>query len=668
MMRNHSCLFLILGCLCLQPGILSGQIVPIGELPERPQFGTIPDSLFEDPAGVSAPVEILHRYTDIGFSERNRTPMATIEILVRMRIGTDDPLLIADASQISLPYYAYENMEVITEVEGWTHHTDGSRTAMDTDQMVDTGLSPLYRLLEFTLPAATEGDVLEFRYKMERRYLDELPDHYFTWRFPVRLNHLVLRNEPFLRYETVPENLTTEVGYQEARIDRSGLPLLFSIPRPEPHLVQHWVARDVPPVRELEYAGSIEDRRARLRFLVSEFGRPRQPLINSWEVVIARLRRGDGNPWHHIVALEELHRIGEQIAEEADTPGSQELVQEIFTYLNSRMVFNGEHRTVPETDPARVLEGDPSDQAAINLALTSLLRGAGLNASPLFVAGRERGRVNRSLPTIYQFNRLLVQVTTDEGELVMDGSYAYSRPGMIPPESWTRNALLLGPDSFHWVDPEPGYGLYDLDLELEAWMDANGDLEANFTAVTSGYPARQIRSELAEGRPAGEIVSGLFLDAYGDLILTEATIEEVEEGQFPIRIEASFRIPQYAVSFQEGLQFRPMIVGYLYSNPFEEEERRIPVTLDGPESISVRYTIHLPDQFRVQSQQEEQLLQGGDAQLREQYELDGRTLYYSFGLEIPRREYHPDQYPALRQLYERWVTVSHQEWFAGSSE
>jgi hypothetical protein len=61
--------------------------------------------------------------------------------------------------------------------------------------------------------------------------------------------------------------------------------------------------RDIAAVDNEAYISSINDLRGRLKFQVSEFGRPRQPLDNSWEIVVAQIRRQGDNPYQVIEEL-----------------------------------------------------------------------------------------------------------------------------------------------------------------------------------------------------------------------------------------------------------------------------------------------------------------------------------------------------------------------------
>jgi hypothetical protein len=310
-----------------------------------------------------------------------------------------------------------------------------------------------------------------------------------------------------------------------------------------------------------------------------------------------------------------------------------------------------------------VLSGEPANRAEINLVLLTMLRGAGIDAHPLYLSGREFGRIDRAFPSLFQFNRLLVFSEEGGEPLFMDAAFSHSLPNLIPVDSYNLQGMVLMEESFEWVSIAPDRSVFDLSIHVDADLRDDGTLEGLLRAETAGYPSRRIRSELDAGRPETEILERIFFDIYPETELSSSRIEVSSENRDQIRVETEFTIPGYAVTFTEGIEFRPMAVGYLYRNPFESTERRVPITLDAPEMLEIDYEVRLPDGFRIgaRNQQRETSLAG--AALREMYETEGNTIRYSFDIDISRKEFPTDVYGQLRRIYERWVVLSNETWF-----
>jgi len=627
---------------------------------ELRNFGEIPDSLYQMKREDDAPYEYLLKESIVRFEEIKGSIVSIIDHHIRIKVYTDDPILKAEASLVGIPFYFEDNMENVIDIRAVTHQPDGRKTELSEDEIRTVDLNARYKVKEFTMPEVENGSVIEYRYRVMRRYIEELPDFHFSHRVPTREAKLTLLNERYLRYDTIRENINFDLEYIEQRVDTSNIPLVFSYNRPEPVLVQKWNAENVPAIDESAYISSIDDLRGKLKFQISEFGIPRQPLDNSWDLVAAQIRRSM-NPLKLVGKNEELMQLGAEIAASIENPVA--LQDSIFRLVNSESQFNGMNGAFSGEDFGHVLDGEPSNQADINMALLSILRGAGIDAWPLYISGRDFGRINKAFPSVYQFNRMLVVSYIGEDEYFMDASFPQSSPDLIPVESYNEQGLLLKDKSHKWLDIQPKESRFDLDVNLNATVLKDGTLKGNIQVLSGGYPAQRIRQELQSGKSKDEVAKSIFFEVYTDAEINNTKVESLENDKLKMNLSADFTMEDYAASFTDGLQFRPMIVGYLFRNPFESTTRSAPITLDAPEKISIRYEISLPEGFRVEAANQSRSTNLPGASLTETYQSEGQKIVYMFEVEISNKEFPADLYSQLRRLYERWVALSNDEWF-----
>lgn len=644
----------------------------LNDPPPPVRFGVLDPSLFQEEPGHDYPFEFLQKNVTIRFRETAGRIEAVLEYHNRIRVLSDDPVHWAEAALVGIPWLHDSELEEITGIEGATHLPDGTIIPLDPAEVRTVEYHAGYRISEFIMPGVRKGSILEYRYRIHRRWLDELPDFFLSARVPVRSAHVAIHNEEYIRYEVTPSNVGVDLHHLEELTDTSSLPRVFTLRRPEPVSVEHWIAREIPPVGEEIYISSLADLSARLHFQMSEFGRPRQPLENSWEWVVAQIRRGRNNPYDWIRALEPLRELGRGMARD----GAE--WQEIFRYLNRSVTFNGVHRAFPENSWQEIgeaeewseplLGGEPADQATINLMLLALLDGAGVDAHPVYLSGRDAGRINPLFPSLFQFTQMIVAVQEADGSNhLVDASWPDSRPGLIPVGSWNRTGLELMREGFRWVEVRPESSRFVLDLALDAELSEYGELSGKIRIRSEGYPAREMERRLRSTESPAEVIQESFFSIYSDAVIESAQVEPAErEGE--VALSARFRIPGYGYSFREGLQFQPLVIGHLFQNPFPGASRTVPVTLDAPERLDVKYRISLPPGYGVEQTRGSEVTRITGAELREEYRLEGRELNYTFGVRIDRVEYSPDEYRDLRRFYNRWVELSNEQWFVGRSE
>jgi hypothetical protein len=629
------------------------------------KFGQVAMSEIEIDPESEYPYEYLLKEASVRFTQQSGGIVALIDHLIRIKVHTDEPVFITEASMVGIPFYFSENMERITNLEGITHQPDGSFYQFNGRDARIVDLNSRYRILEFEMPEVQQGSVIEYKYTLQRRYIEELPDFHFSQRVPVREVNFYLQNEDYMRFDTIEENIDFELSYSEQRVDTSSIPFVFTYERPDPVFIQIWRAQEIPAIDAAAFVSSLDDIRGKLKFQVSEFGLPRQPLENSWEFVAAQIQR-NANPYQTLEANSELLQAGSALFDEIADPVQRQ--DSIFHYVNRRAQFDGVGAVFAENRLMHVLEGYPSNQAEINMVLLALLRGAGIDARPLYISGREFGRINKSFPSLYQFNRMLVVSEIEGKKRFMDASFSHSMPDLIPVESYNEQGMILSGREYEWVEISPERSLFYMEIDMDASLSAEGHLSGTLKATTRGYPARQIRSDLSRGVPLDEIAKESFFEVYPESEISNAIIEISGSDMDLVQVETDFRIENYSVTFSDGIEFRPMVVGYLFGNPFESAERNVPVTLDAPENLSISYRIQLPAGFTTDVAGETRSTNLRGAELFEEYLTDGNIIEYSFDIDISRKEFPPDQYSELRRLYERWVMLSNDVWFIGNGQ
>ncbi|MDZ7715886.1 MAG: DUF3857 domain-containing protein [Balneolaceae bacterium] len=642
-------------CFYLLPVASNAQVLESDSL----EFGTVPDSLFsmqeygEDP---SAPFVYMLKEADIRFENDDRSIIAVLDYYVRIKIFDAS---VQQASVVAIPYYFERGIEEIQNIRAITHSPEGQKTTLAKSNVRTININSRYNVKEFTMPNVEDGSVLEYAYQIRRRYIEELPDFFLAHQAPTALAKASITYPHYLRYDVIPVDFDGRLQNQSQRIDTSSVKKIFTVPQPDPILKETWVAKNVPAIKEEAYISSIDDYRGKLKFKLSEFGNPRQKLENSWDFVVAELRRNQ-NVLEKIAGYTQAKALGRDIAQEFK---NKEAIQDsIFRHLNSSMNYNGSRSPFSNVSDKQVLNGNLADQAAINQTLLAMLRGAGIEAYPMLISTREFGQIDRSFPSFFQFNGQLVYSEINKQPYFMDASFAYSQPNLIPITTYNENGLMLKEEDYQWKEITPLKSKFDISITIDARLDEEGNLSGSISSESSGYPAQVIREKYSNGQRANNIIREAIFDGYSNIELRGQELNNLQDYENPVVMNTEFMLPNYATSFSDGLELRPMVVGYLMSNPFNEGNRDLPVTLDAPEKLDLVYNIQLPDGFTFDEGAENRSIQLPGASFTESYDTDGKTLRYEFHIDISKKQFEPEVYPQLLDLYERWVRLSNGKW------
>ena len=625
------------------------------------QFGVVPDSLFEmnilsNSSGV--PYIITNKEVDITFQEVGGGIVAVLKHHRRLKIFDASA---REASVVTIPYYFKEDMEQVSKVKGITYLPNGERYELDKGAIRTININSRYNVKEFAMPKVQDGAVLEYSYVVQRRYIEELPDFYLSHNVPTAHAKVEITYPQYLRYEGVIENFDKKVQHNFSYTDTSSVPKIFTIPRPDPVVTERWTASDIPAVEQEAFISALDNYRGKIKFILSGFGLPRQKLDTSWEVVVAKFRR-NSNPLEAIQRYNYARALGDSIAEANPQISRSALQNSIYRYVNDRMNFSEAYAPYSTESDSAVLAGQPMGQAAINQTLLAMLRGAGIKAYPVLTSTRSSGTINRDFPSFYQFNALAVQSKIDGQQYMMDASFPYSQPNLIPTEMSSGRGLLMKEDSFKWVPMQAEKSTFDIQVDVDGRLQADGTLSGKIVAHQEGYPAQLIRQKKADGASDVDILRQTLFDGYSRIKADQVQVKNLKSYDKPVKIVASFAIENYATSFRDGLEFNPMVVGYLRQNPFEDKKRDLPVTLDAPEHLDVSYSIQLPEGFSVGEQLLDKNIGFPGASFKERYNATSNILQYSFRINISRKKFAPNRYSQLLNLYNRWVQLSNSSW------
>ena len=636
----------------------------LAAISDLPEYGFIPDSLLRSDITQNypdAPYLVLLKGLRVTFENTDRGILALLHHHERIKIASKEGL---PASVVSVPYYSDKNMESVTGIRGRTFHPDGSFTDLDTSDVRNLNLNSRYDLKEFSLPDVEPGAVLEYQYTIERRFIEELPRFTLSSRVPTQQVIVELINPDYLRYRVEPQNLPRELHYTKSVIDTSSVPKVFTFDRPEPLLKETWKISQLKPIQSSPISERYNEQAAHLNFQLTAFGKPRQPLELSWEYIVAKMRR-ELNPWDNIDAFPQLDSIGREVAKVIDDPVA--LQDSIYFLVNQRAAYNEGLGTFTGNRLDSVMAGELSPKSAINQALIGVLRGAGIEANPLLLSARNYGDINKEFPSIFQFNTLLVHTVINGQSYFLDASYPMGSVGLLDTESFNRTGLVFQRQGFTWVDLEPTQSKFSTKVALAATLQPDGTLVGRMETIAEGYAAREIRKLLARGFEKGEVLRSTFLDIYPEVATRNVTIT-IAEDRTEVTLAGDVRIVQYATSYRSGLEYRPLVTGYLLSNPIDQSAETASVQLDAPEQLSLHFEITIPEALTLKSEQSNSKTSFEGAYFEEYYRAEEQTLRYGFEIDITKREFTPERIPQLYDLYEKWVDVSNLKWFLTKSD
>lgn len=626
--------------------------------PEAPVYGSIPMQAFvTDPADtLENAYRFLYKGTDINFEVLDNRIHALITNHVRVRVQAVNGVI---AGFLSIPLYADNDLETLESIEGRTWSGPGAWTELDASARRVVSVNERFAVTEFTMPDLKPGVVLEYKYTVRRRYLEELPDFHLMMSQPVDFAMVRLVNSTFLRYRSIPIHGAGRLQFAEARVDTGKVRTIFEGRSSEPLLVQVWHARNIPALREEPLSGSPDDYRWRIKFQWSEFGNPRQYLESGWDVVAAELRRRPGL-LSNIERYEDGRRVGAGFGMRIADRRTR--LDSVYAFVRDRANPSVNKGITTDEPLSNVLEGAPSAHATINQALIAVLRGAGFSAWPLFTASRDYGNILTDFPSYYQFNRTLVYVDMPGGPILLDASDPHFAAGMIPEDVVGGKGFLVKDDSHDWVELRTQQTQSALDVRFTGELRGDGTLRGSLESRHRGYKAHQLL-ERAFSMPDAVVLAEELLFRNTNRVTYNSASVKADGPDTEVGLDLDLEIPRFGLSFSNGVEFMPMIVGWLEANPLGDGPRRLPVSVNIPETFSLDVSLKVPRDYRMPqpSDMQEARMPGG--YIRVAYRQESDSLHYRVDIMLDAVTVPPDEVRSIRAFYDDWVTLSSSRWY-----
>jgi hypothetical protein len=151
-------------------------------------------------------------------------------------------------------------------------------------------------------------------------------------------------------------------------------------------------------------------------------------------------------------AIVRQHKFLKSTVEEitAGIVDEKQKIKAITNYVKDIVKHNG-HDDFLGVFPNEAIDKKEGSTGDINLMLGSMLEKAGFKVSLVLLSTRGHGVVDQKLPSLGQFNYVVCEVTTKDGEILVDATDKLLAYDMLPPRCYTHVGFLVGAEQYGWT-------------------------------------------------------------------------------------------------------------------------------------------------------------------------------------------------------------------------
>jgi hypothetical protein len=276
----------------------------------------------------------------------------------------------------------------------------------------------------------------------------------------------------------------------------------------------------------------------------------------------------------------------ELAALQASGGSDEEKLRAILDLVRSKVKWN-ERNTLFINNPSKALKDGAGTSAEINSLLFNADKNAGYDAGVVLMSLRSNGRIPMTYPSRNGFNYFIVQVKSGEKTYHIDATRSYCDLNVIPVNCMVDNALCIYGKNLNWIDlTKTGNNTSRTNLLVS--FNEEGILTGKKMEVRTGENTFSFKQDYEESKDEAEHIKKL--ETNNDIAITDYKIDEKRTSS----VESySFASNTIRLEEENLLTIQPLLFETMKSNPFKQEERKLPVEFNYPEDerINVNFTI-----------------------------------------------------------------------------
>ena len=603
----------------------------------------------------SADAVILYQSTRVWYDILAGDFKVYTEVKTRIKILKPEGKEYAD---VEVPYIEDEKThsvhEVITGLKAWAYNMENGKvvkTKMENSNVSHERLDKTHMLLKFSIPQVKEGTVVEYQYRKESDYYFYIDTWVAQTEIPVAYtsyNLLIPEYFVFNVDETGMVQTENKVEEESLRfVGANGDALSCTGTR------YQFVGRDLPALKSdsyvfcpLDYCKKVT---AELRGLEVP-GALYKNFTSTWEE-IGRGLMEDEDFGKRIKRACPIKDLVASSGVEKETDVVKKMAA-IFTALKSRLKWNGNYRLYAESASKTIKDGSGSN-ADLNFILLSAYREAGLDARPVVMSRRTKGRLPLTHPSVNKLNTFVIGVVDGQAVHFIDASVEDGYIDVLPPALLTEQGLLLSDDGTgSWLNLQ-ALETAKANVMVEGTIDSDGNIKGTYNAQMQANLSASLKSDFREADDSLSYINKLA--ERDGVTITEYAIEN-REAFLPVAIE-KFSFSKKVEADGTHIYLNPFVIPVMTESPFKAVTRTLPVEYPYKYSVNMVTSLQLPEGYEIEEMPKPLNITTEDKMLsvRVNYVLQGKKLIVQYRFIVSKTLFLSGEYDFLRQFYDSMV-------------
>ncbi|MDT0689109.1 transglutaminase domain-containing protein [Salegentibacter sp. F188] len=567
---------------------------------------------------------------------------------------------------------AYQNgsdREKIVSVKGNTYNIiDGKLKdeKLRKDGIFDEEVNKYRIKTSLTMPAVTEGSVIEYSYTVRSPFLTSIDETRLQYTIPVERIEVQVKIPEFFGFK-MHSNLksplifdvdksgdTFRYAFQESTRKSNGWTTSseYSTNSVDYKLNVYQIQKDnVAALKKEPFVDYLENYAAYIKWELMFTQFPNTPVKNftqTWEGVTKTIY--DGNLGKELHQERYFRKDVDELLSGVSNP--QTKVALIYDFVKKKVRWNDFVGYYTDNGLKSAYKDGVGNCADINLMLTAMLKYAGLTANPVLVSTPDNGIP--VFPTINGFNYILASVELPNQTLLLDATDPLASVGELPKRARNFQGRLIREEgTSNWVDLIP-----TTLSEVKSYLYVSLDEELKITGKTSkahqGLYAKRFREN---NTMSDEKYLEKLEGKVGEFSISELVVENRQDINEIIKETYTFSGRNPVEEINGKIYLQPFLFEAIKENPFKADERNYPIFFDFPSIQNEAITFVVPEGYVLESFPESGIveLNGGEVKYTFLVQQSGSVLSIRSTLDLPKTYFTPEDYDGLKKFYSQII-------------
>ncbi|WP_348825683.1 DUF3857 domain-containing protein [Flavobacterium aestuarii] len=556
------------------------------------------------PKDSSAAAAILFKKGKTNFEyHRDKGFTAITEVSMRIKIYKKEGY---NWANFSVPYYVgYENYndDIVTFSNAVTYNlADGAivKTKLNNEGSFKKNVNEYWNEATITLPNIKEGSVIEFKYVLKSENIVKFPVFYFQEKIPINAAEYTTNIPYFFTYKPI------QIGYIDLKVDSKAVDGSLHYDNQHNQTVNlsfnqlktKYSIENVPALKEESFVDNIMNYQSSLHHELEKTNFPDEKEKNyskDWDGV-AKTIYADKEFGKELeetsYLLEDLRLVLKGI------DSKDERLAVIFKFVQDRMHWNGDNGYYTDKGVKQAYIAKTGNVAEINFILISMLKTAGLDASPVLVSTIEHGKP--VFPNRTGFNYVIAAVNLDGKQILLDATHKYTTQNILPFNVLNWKGRLIRQEGItQEVDlvPAKNSGKY---YTLMLKLDKSGQIEGRYRSQLTDYDAYSFRDRYAE-MDTDNYLEKLENDLNGIKIQGYTIDNKKTNFADPIVQTFTFTSNNHCDIIGDKIYINPMLFFTESHNPFMQEKREMGIYFGYPKLERYNISYEIPEGYTFES-------------------------------------------------------------------